>query len=272
MVRPFSVPDEVRKVLGLNGYGRDAMVIQINYKYLPRKFQDPDVSIVIPALNEAEMIVFTLLSLCQSNTSLKFEIIVVDNNSRDDTQFLVRKMGIRCLHETVPGITAARNAGLGAARGKYILSADADTIYPPGWIDAMVRPLMNQNDVAATYGRFAFLPGAGNGRLGYFLYEYCADISRWITGKFSDEAANVYGFNFAFRRDQAYAADWFNHPGGAKEDGWLALKLRDKGFGKLIRIDSGGFVWTANRKIQKEGGLLRAFGKRVAGSLFDRKV
>jgi glycosyltransferase involved in cell wall biosynthesis len=268
MKRPLSVPGPIRKALTYNGRNRAAAIIWINHTYLPRKFRDPVVSVVIPARNESELIVRTILSLCLSNTALDFEIIVVDNNSTDDTEKVIRSMGLRYMHESVIGITATRNAGLGAARGNYILSADADTVYPPDWIDCMVKPMIDSRGVAATYGPYAFLPDLKHGRLGYMTYEHGADFSKWLVRRLGEEATCVYGFNFGFRREQAMAVDWFNHPRDASEDGWLALKLRDKGFGNIVRIrDRKAMVWTSARKIAGEGGLWRTFWKRAGQTL-----
>ena len=264
MKRPISVPGNIADVLRHQGRNRDATVAYVNQLYFPRKFRDPDVSIIIPAYNEADFIALTILSLCRNITQLNFEIIVINNNSTDETEALVRLMGVRYMNESVQGIVQSRNAGLGAARAKIVLSADADTIYPPEWIDAMAGPLLRYHDVAVTYGTFAFLPQKEMHRLAFFLYENCADFSRWMVRRFGEEAINVYGFNFGFRMDQGLAVDWFNHPRGAREDGWMALKLRDKGFGKLFLIRGpGALVWTSDRKIQEDGGLLPAFRKRV---------
>ena len=165
--------------------------------------------------------------------------------------------------ETMQGITPARNAGLAAAGGKYILNADADTIYPPDWIEEMVKPL-DKNNITSVYGRFSFIPTAGTPRVVYFFYEYAADFMRWVNKKFKEEASNVYGFNSGFKKDQGLQVNGFDHPPEANEDGWLALKLRNKGFGKLYYVTSlKALVWTTDRRIQTDGGLWKGFVKRV---------
>ncbi len=226
---------------------------------------EPEVSVVIPAYNEEESILQTLSSLSDSTTLRSVEIIVVDNNSKDATAGLATAAGAKCVRETTQGITPARNRGLREAKGKYILNADADSIYPPYWIDEMVKPLAaNDNKVALTYGRFSFIPVGKTGRGTYFFYEYMAEFTRWINKTFREEAVNVYGFNSGFRRLQGLDVDSFNHPAGTNEDGWMALKLRNKGFGKLYCVTkSKALVWTTDRRLQIDGGFWAAIKKRL---------
>ena len=79
---------------------------------------EPEVSIVIPAYNEESTIVQTLASLCYNTTYRSVEIIVVNNNSKDKTEEMVKACGVTCILEITQGITPARNAGLAKARGK----------------------------------------------------------------------------------------------------------------------------------------------------------
>lgn len=222
----------------------------------------PEISIIIPAYNEEQHILKTLSSLSASVTDKRFEVIVVNNNSQDRTGQLARAAGAVYVDEDRQGITAARNAGLQAAKGGVILNADADTIYPPHWIDLMTAPLYDER-IALTYGLHAFLPAAGTGRLIYWGYELIAGISRWLNG-LREEAVNVYGFSSAFRRLEGLQVEGFNHPPGTNEDGWLALKLRHAFVKKLHRVsDTRALAWTTDRRIQADGGLLRGMVKRL---------
>ncbi|QJD94579.1 glycosyltransferase family 2 protein [Mucilaginibacter robiniae] len=225
----------------------------------------PEVSIVMPAYNEESTIVPTLASLCSNITGRSVEIVVVNNNSKDNTEALVKACGVKCILETTQGITPARNTGLAQATGKYILNADADTIYPKDWIEEMIKPLADESKkVAITYGRFAFVPVGSTGRFTYFFYEYVADLTRFYNKLFKSEAVNVYGFNSGFRREQGLQVDGFNHPPGTNEDGYLALKLKGKGFGKLYRVTRpNAIVWTTDRRIQIDGGLWKGIIKRI---------
>lgn len=226
-------------------------------------FLTPDVSVIIPAYNEEESILQTLSSLSAASTKKRVEIIVVDNNSADATRELAVAAGATCIEEKTQGITPARNAGLKAAKGKLILNADADTIYPPDWIDLMVQPLSDES-IVLVYGSFAFIPTRGTSRWIYFGYEYISDFSKWINKKFREEAVNVYGFNSAFRKEEGVKVHGFDHPPGANEDGWLGLKLRDSFRKRLYHVTHPkAIVWTTDRRLQFDGGIYQAFVKRV---------
>ena len=91
----------------------------------------PLVSVVIPCLNEAENIqecVSTALEVLQ-RTGLSGEVIVADNASEDDSAQLASDAGARVVHEPRRGYGSAYLAGFAAARGQYIVMADADLTY-----------------------------------------------------------------------------------------------------------------------------------------------
>ena len=270
-MRSIGIPAYIRQLMDTVANNNDSRTAFIQQHYRELLKGAPEVSIVIPAYNEEKDILQTLHALAANNTKRSVEIIVVNNNSKDNTEALVRAAGVTCVNETIQGITAARNAGLAAASGKYILNADADTLYPKDWIEQMVSPLANDEKVAITYGRFSFIPTGVTSRFTYFFYEYTADMLRYFNKFFREEAVNVYGFNSCYRREQGIAVDGYNHPKGANEDGWLALKLREKGFGKLHYVtNSKALVWTTDRRIQLDGGLVKGIIKRVKRVVFGK--
>ncbi|MBH2003303.1 MAG: glycosyltransferase family 2 protein [Sphingobacteriia bacterium] len=262
-MRPIAIPRYIRELFQADP-NQPATTEVIRELYPALCKEAPVVSIVIPAYNEEAGILQTLLSLCHNTTQWPTEIIVINNASTDRTEELVKAAGIPCVMEPRQGVAFARNAGLSVARGTYILNADADTIYPTNWIEQMVMPLATDAQTAVVYGRFAFIPTGSTGRLTYCCYEYLADCTRWFNKTFRNEAMNVYGFNSGFRREQGIAVDGFHHPPGANEDGWLALKLREKGFGKLYYVTRpAALVWTTDRRIQLDGGLWKGIWKRL---------
>jgi hypothetical protein len=87
--------------------------------------------VVIPCLNEAENIeecVETALTTMQ-RTAIPGEVVVADNGSEDGSAELAEATGARVVREPVRGYGSAYLAGFAAARGRYIVMADADLTY-----------------------------------------------------------------------------------------------------------------------------------------------
>jgi glycosyltransferase involved in cell wall biosynthesis len=90
----------------------------------------PDYSIIIPAFNEAAYLDGTLTSVKNAQGSLAHqigEVIVVDNNSTDNTAQIAKSFGATVVFEPINQISRARNCGVKAAKGKYLIFLDADT-------------------------------------------------------------------------------------------------------------------------------------------------
>jgi glycosyltransferase involved in cell wall biosynthesis len=101
------------------------------------------VSVVIPCLNEEQNIercVSTALDVLASN-ALDGEVLVVDNASEDDSAALARAAGARVVSEPKRGYGSAYLAGFAAARGRYIVMADADLTYDFNEIPRFVAEL-----------------------------------------------------------------------------------------------------------------------------------
>jgi cellulose synthase/poly-beta-1,6-N-acetylglucosamine synthase-like glycosyltransferase len=81
------------------------------------------------------------------------EAIVVDSGSRDRTAELALAAGARVVREERPGAAAARNAGVGAARGELVAFLDSDCIPLPGWLDRMGGALWDAPSIGAVGGR-----------------------------------------------------------------------------------------------------------------------
>ena len=94
------------------------------------------ITIVVPAFNEESYLASTLDSIHASTSYLlaranaDIELIVVDNNSTDDTAAVARGKGVTVVHEPVQGIARARNAGARHATGDLLVFVDADVSIP----------------------------------------------------------------------------------------------------------------------------------------------
>ncbi|MGB9638451.1 MAG: glycosyltransferase [bacterium] len=106
-----------------------------------------DISVVIPAYNEEKYILNSLRSLINQNlvNTISYEIIVVDNNSEDNTYKIVKnfidkykknndKISFELIKEYKKGVAFARQTGFIAANSKIIATLDADCIASPLWL------------------------------------------------------------------------------------------------------------------------------------------
>jgi glycosyltransferase involved in cell wall biosynthesis len=106
-------------------------------------------SVVIPCLNEAENIERCVAAAwgAMEAAGIAGEVIVADNDSEDGSAELARLAGARVVHEPRRGYGSAYIAGFRAARGAYILMADADLTYDFEEIPAFVRELQDGADM-----------------------------------------------------------------------------------------------------------------------------
>ena len=92
----------------------------------------PTVSVIIPTYNRADLISQSIDSVLQQ-TFTDYEIIVVDDESTDNTEAIVKKYGDRVRYVWTPngGTGHARNVGMQHARGRYLTFLDSDDILYP---------------------------------------------------------------------------------------------------------------------------------------------
>ena len=107
------------------------------------ELQEIDVSVVIPCLNE-EGSVATVVEKALAGIAaagLRGEVIVADNDSTDASRERAAEAGARVIVEPRRGYGSAYLAGLGAARGRYCVMADADDTYDLTRLGDFVEPL-----------------------------------------------------------------------------------------------------------------------------------
>ena len=109
----------------------------------PRELNTPLVSVVIPCLNEAENIEACVTAARRALDAMGVpgEVVVADNNSEDDSARLAERAGARVVVERRRGYGSAYLAGFDAARGRYIVMADADLTYDFSEIPRFVAAL-----------------------------------------------------------------------------------------------------------------------------------
>jgi glycosyltransferase involved in cell wall biosynthesis len=124
----------------------------------------PDLSIIIPAYNEAKLITQGLASMREHLAGMKFEVIVVDNGSSDDTAQVVAAQfpGFRVLSIPKSTISTARNRGAALASGRMFAFLDADVMVTPIWAETLQRKLAALPEGGDYFGGFPFdIPETG---------------------------------------------------------------------------------------------------------------
>jgi len=112
----------------------------------------PDVTIVIPAKNEARRIERCLAAVRAQTLPLK-EIIVVDGHSGDATAEIARRFGARVLYEEYGTRSGACEVGVEAAQGEFVAFTDADCIPDPHWLERLAARFAP--DISGVGGKIA---------------------------------------------------------------------------------------------------------------------
>ncbi|HZY07967.1 MAG TPA: glycosyltransferase, partial [Ilumatobacteraceae bacterium] len=164
----------------------------------------PKVSIVICAYNAADTLDDCLDSLGRLNYP-DFEVIVVNDGSRDATGDIARRYPVRLIEVPNGGLSAARNIGLSAATGEIVAYTDADVRVDRDWLTYLVQPFLT-SDVVGSGGPNVVPPDDP------FVAQCVARAPGGPTQVLLDDriAEHVPGCNMAFRREALLAINGFN--------------------------------------------------------------
>lgn len=108
-----------------------------------------EVTVVLPCLNEAETLAICVRKAVTSLRELgvRGEVLVSDNGSTDGSQRIAQDNGARVVHAPVRGYGGALMAGIDAARGRYVIMADADDSYDLSTLGPFIEKLREGNDL-----------------------------------------------------------------------------------------------------------------------------
>lgn len=115
----------------------------------------PFFSVVIPLYNRAAIVGDTIRSVLAQDWQ-DFEIVVIDDGSRDNPQSAVLATGdrrVRYIRQDNAGGGAARNRGIEEARGRYIAFLDSDDLFLPGKLSIMAEALASDDGRTVLYSR-----------------------------------------------------------------------------------------------------------------------
>ncbi|WP_295779888.1 glycosyltransferase family 2 protein [uncultured Microbacterium sp.] len=219
----------------------------------------PTVSVVIPVRDDAAHLRRCLEAL-RAQTHRPDEIVVVDNDSSDDSAAVARDGGARVVFCGERGIPAAAATGYDAARGELILRLDADSIPEPTWVGSMVDAFAD-DAVDAVSGGAVFHDGPAGQRVGMaraFLGTYVAFAAPALGH------APLWGSNMGLRRSAwRDVRDEVHLDPELHDDLDLAYHL---GVRHRIGVVSGRHMRVSSRTVQPRR-FARCF-RRGAGTVF----
>ena len=123
----------------------------------------PSVSVIIPTYNHARYVVEAIRSALDQ-TYEDAEILVIDDGSTDNSREVIAPFAgrVRYIHQDNQGLSAARNTGVRESRGRFIAPLDADDVWMPGYLAAMVPVLAADDSIGAAYSGWRYIDAAGN--------------------------------------------------------------------------------------------------------------
>ena len=189
---------------------------------------NPLVSIVVIAYNEECRLTSCLWSLSEMCSDYPLELFGVNNNSKDRTEDVFKSLGLPYYNELRQSPGFARQCGLNYAKGKYYFCIDADTCYPPNYVNLMMNKL-RQEDVACVSSFWSFFPDLNHSKIGLHIYELMRDMFLYVQ-HFNRPELCVRGMVFAFKIEYARKVK-IRTDIRRGEDGSLALSL--KKFGRI---------------------------------------
>lgn len=203
-----------------------------------------DVSIIIPTMNEERYIGQCLDSIADQEFNGSYEIVVGDGESDDRTVEICEDYGAKVVFEPKPTIAAGRQKACDAAKGRIIVSTDADIKATPLWLDKIVSGFDGN---VAVYGNVVPYDGSNAERW------FCAHVMDLYLRAMHAIGNHVpVGSNLAFRHDAFDAVGGFDTDAVTAEDLDLVKRLRHEG---TIAYKPDNVVYASMRRVKKWGYL-----------------
>ncbi len=204
----------------------------------------PLISVIIPAYNEEKLIGKCLDALDkQTFPKDKYEVIVVDNNSTDDTSKIAKNHGVILLeYKKMNRVGAVRQYGASQSKGSVLAFMDADSLPDPSWLSSIDRLLVREKNVVAVCGVALPLNDPFFIGLGFHIYNQLSRINQ-IFG-----VVLPWGCNFAIKKYAFDKIGGYNLSFDTYDDAEMGLKIK-KRFGRKSIIYSQELkVYTSTRK------------------------
>ena len=204
------------------------VIQEIKTKINKLQSDTPLVSVVVIAYNEEKHLLANLWSLSDSVCKYPIEIIGVDNDSKDRTAEIFKMTSVPYFTEYQHSCGYARRCGLNHARGKYYICIDSDTMYPPKYVETLVK-VLEKPGIVAVSSLWSYIPDKQHPWLGVKIYEFIRDSYLFLQSFKRPELSVrglVFAYNIEYGRKVGYRVDIIRG-----EDGSMAGHL--KKYGKI---------------------------------------
>jgi glycosyltransferase involved in cell wall biosynthesis len=192
--------------------------------------EDVEVSVVIPAYNEEENIGPCLEGL-KAQDHPSFEVIVVDDGSKDDTYDMAfratqydHRFGLLRLEDNM-GVSHAKNIGARNAGGSILAFLDADCVPENSWLSRIIGAMKRKRTLSVTGSMASTRVGATNRQR--TVHDFYAGWER--AGVEDGFASFIHGGNFAIERELFVSSGGFDEDLPSKEDRDLHIRLAQSG-------------------------------------------
>jgi len=190
----------------------------------------PEISVIIPAYNAENIIGKCLESLQkQSIPKSKYEIIVVDDGSKDTSAIVAQSYGVRVLGKKNGGAASARNKGMRYAKGKYIAFTDSDCVIHKDWLKNLLRKYKTSSADAIAGEIYPYKPRT-------LAQKYAAyrriDTKITLSRKRKGAIGYIRTGNFSVKRETIKKIGYFDErfPGCGGEDDDFTWRIHFAGY------------------------------------------
>ncbi len=201
-------------------------------------------SIVIPVYNEQYHLKSCLESIARQIV-MPNEVIVIDNNSTDDSVKIAKKFSfVKVVKEPRQGVIYARDTGFNSVSSDIIGRIDAETQIGPDWTEKVLK-IFNDESVDAVSGPVGFHDAPAE-KIGLFL-DRTIRMATWKIGK-KDDAVFLFGGNMALTKSAwQEVSDYLCDRRDIHEDIDIAIHM-DR-LGKKILFDKNLVAYTSSRRL-----------------------
>jgi len=188
-------------------------------------------SVVIPTLNSASTLSYTLSSIFSNRFPRElFEVLVIDNGSSDETIEIAKGFPVKVYHCSVRGIGPPRNLGIRKARGNIVCFTDSDCVVEKNWLEKIFT-FFERNPEADGVGGPVFPYPCNQNKIqkltGEIFVEDQGYPKKLKKVEFGSTQGIIFGTNSAYKKDAVASVGGYSEPGGSNLE--LAWRLVSRG-------------------------------------------